>query len=93
VAELFAERLIGSICRECVDLVVFGEQHFRRVLRSYAHYYNETRTHCSLNKGAPHRVLFSGSGASCLMRSSAAYITNTSESKFSGRTGTSTGPI
>jgi hypothetical protein len=33
----FAERLIGSIRRECVDhLVVFGEQHLRRVLRAYA---------------------------------------------------------
>ena len=33
----FAERLIGSIRRECVDhLVVFGEQHLRRVLRSRA---------------------------------------------------------
>jgi transposase InsO family protein len=50
----FAERLIGSIRRECVDhLVVFGEQHLHRVLRAYAHYYNETRTHRSLNKDAP----------------------------------------
>jgi transposase InsO family protein len=50
----FAERLIGSIRRECVDhLVVFGEQHLRRVLRSYALYYNEARTHRSLNKDAP----------------------------------------
>jgi transposase InsO family protein len=50
----FAERLIGSIRRECVDhLVVFGEQHLRRVLRSYAVYYNEARTHRSLNKDAP----------------------------------------
>ncbi len=50
----FAERLIGSIRRECVDhLVVFGEQHLRRVLRSYAEYCNETRTHRSLNKDAP----------------------------------------
>jgi hypothetical protein len=37
----FAERLIGSIRRERVDhLVVFGEQHFRRVLRFFAGYYN-----------------------------------------------------
>ena len=37
----FAERLIGSIRRECVDHVVaLGEQHLRRVLRSYARYYN-----------------------------------------------------
>jgi len=50
----FAERLIGSIRRECVDhIVALGEQHLRRILRSYAHYYNETRTHRSLNKDAP----------------------------------------
>ena len=50
----FAERLIGSIRRECVDHVVaLGEEHLRRVLRSYASYYNETRTHRSLNKDAP----------------------------------------
>jgi transposase InsO family protein len=50
----FAERLIGSIRRECVDhLVVFGKHHLRRILRSYALYYNETRTHRSLEKDAP----------------------------------------
>ena len=50
----FAERLIGPIRRECVDhLVVFGEQHLRRALRSYARYYNEAQTHRSLNKDAP----------------------------------------
>ncbi len=50
----FAERLIGSIRRECVDhIIVFGEQHLRRILRCYARYYNEARTHCSLNKDAP----------------------------------------
>jgi transposase InsO family protein len=50
----FAERLIGSIRRECVDhIVVLGEAHLRRVLKSYARYYNETRTHRSLDKDAP----------------------------------------
>ena len=50
----FAERLIGSIRRERVDhLIVFGERHLRRILRCYAHYYNEVRTHRSLNKDAP----------------------------------------
>jgi len=50
----FAERLIGSIRRECVEhLMVFGEQHLRRVLSSYAIYYNDIRTHRSLNKDAP----------------------------------------
>jgi transposase InsO family protein len=55
----FVERLIGSIRRECVDHVVaLGEQHLRRVLKSYATYYNELRTHRSLNKDAPsHRAI------------------------------------
>ena len=50
----FAERLIGSIRRECVDhIVVLGEAHLRRILRTYARYYNDIRTHWSLNKDAP----------------------------------------
>jgi transposase InsO family protein len=49
-----AERLIGSIRRECVDhIIVLGEMHLRRVLKSYADYYNSVRTHQSLNKDAP----------------------------------------
>src|SRR5246127_2497742 len=45
----FADRLIGSIRRECVDhIIVLGEMHLRRVLKSYADYYadyyNGTRT-------------------------------------------------
>ena len=50
----FAERLIGSIRRECVDhIVVLGEAHLRRILTKYAAYYNELRTHRSLGKDAP----------------------------------------
>jgi transposase InsO family protein len=50
----FAERLIGSIRRECVDhLIVLGEAHLRRVLQAYARYYNNIRTHWSLAKDAP----------------------------------------
>jgi transposase InsO family protein len=50
----FAERLIGSIRRECLDhLVVLGEAQLRRILRSYADYYNSVRTHRSLGKDAP----------------------------------------
>jgi transposase InsO family protein len=50
----FAERLIGSIRRECLDhIIVFGEAHLRRALRSYACYYNDIRTHRSLDKDAP----------------------------------------
>ena len=50
----FAERLIGSIRRECVDhFVVWGETHLRRILRTYARYYNDIRTQWSLDKDAP----------------------------------------
>src|SRR5450759_223079 len=50
----FAERLIGSIRRECLDHVVaLGEAHLRRILQSYADYYNSVRTHRSLHKDTP----------------------------------------
>jgi transposase InsO family protein len=51
----YAERLIGSIRRECLDhVVVFGERHLRRLLLSYMKYYNgAARTHLSLEKDAP----------------------------------------
>jgi len=50
----FAERLIGSIRRECLDhIIVLGEAHLRRILKSYARYYDETRTHLALDKDAP----------------------------------------
>src|SRR5207245_381226 len=54
----FAERLIGSIRRECTDHVVaLGEGHLCRVLHSYACYYNVSRIHRALNKDAPiHRA-------------------------------------
>jgi transposase InsO family protein len=48
----FAERLIGSIRRECLDhIIVLGEAHLRRGLKSYACHYNETRTHLALEQG------------------------------------------
>jgi transposase InsO family protein len=57
----FAERLIGSIRRECVDhFIVLGEAHLHRILRCYARYYNDVRTHRSLDKDAPVSRPFSG---------------------------------
>ena len=50
----FVERLIGSIRRECLDhIIVLDKMHLRRILKSYADYYNSVRTHRSLNKDAP----------------------------------------
>lgn len=50
----FAERLVGSIRRECLDhVIVLGEKHLRRILKSYFAYYLSSRTHLSLAKDAP----------------------------------------
>lgn len=49
-----AERFLSSIHRECLDdIVVLGEAHLRQVLAAYACYYNECRTHLSLDKDSP----------------------------------------
>ena len=43
----YAERLIGSIRRECVDyIIVLGERHLRHVLTSYMEYYNGYASIC-----------------------------------------------
>jgi transposase InsO family protein len=54
-----AERLIGTLRRECLDqVVIFSEMHLRRVLSAYASYYNQARTHLALQKDAPlHRIV------------------------------------
>jgi len=50
----YVERLIGSICRECLDhIIVFNECHLRRILSSYLRYYLGARTHLSLDKQCP----------------------------------------
>ena len=50
----YAERLIGSIRRECLDhFIVLGEAHLRRILKAYISYYDGMRTHLSLKKDAP----------------------------------------
>jgi putative transposase len=50
----YVERLIGSIRRECLDhVIVLGENHLRRIMRSYIAYYHRSRTHLSLCKDAP----------------------------------------
>ena len=50
----FAERIIGTIRRECVDHVIaLGERHLRQILKSYAKYYNSASTHRSLGMDAP----------------------------------------
>jgi transposase InsO family protein len=61
----FAERLIGSIRRECLDhIIVLGEVHLRGILKTYAHYYNRASEHPSGYASANRRH-------SCLCRQSA----------------------
>jgi transposase InsO family protein len=49
-----AERMIGTLRRECLDhVVIFGEVHLRQILSAYTAYYNQTRTHLALDKDTP----------------------------------------
>jgi transposase InsO family protein len=51
-----AERLIGTLRRECLDqMMIFSEAHLRRILSAYVAYYNQTRPHLALHKDAPLR--------------------------------------
>jgi putative transposase len=50
----YVERLIGSLRRDCLDhVIVLGEGHLRKTLKSYLEYYHRSRTHLALNKDAP----------------------------------------
>jgi putative transposase len=50
----YAERLIGSIRRECLDhVIIANERGLRCVLHAYVEYYLRSRTHLSLDKDAP----------------------------------------
>ena len=57
--EALAERLIGSIRRECLDhAIVLSENHLTQLLRSYVAYYHRWRTHLSLEMDCPkHRAV------------------------------------
>jgi putative transposase len=50
----YAERVIGTLRRECLDhVVVLSESHLRRIMRRYLNYYHGARTHLALEKDAP----------------------------------------
>jgi transposase InsO family protein len=50
----FAERLIGSIRRDCLDhVVILNRRHLTRLLKKYFAYYHRSRTHLALSKDAP----------------------------------------
>ena len=50
----YAQRLIGSIRRECLNhYVILNARHLKRTLSYYFRYYHESRTHLSLAKQCP----------------------------------------
>jgi transposase InsO family protein len=50
----YAERVIGSIRRECLDhVIVTNETGLSRILTQYLAYYHQWRTHLSLAKDSP----------------------------------------
>ena len=50
----YAERLVGSIRRECLDhVIVWNRRSLRRTLHSYFAYHPRSRTHLALGKDAP----------------------------------------
>lgn len=49
-----AERVIGTLRRECLDqLIVFGQSHAQRLLDEFADHHNAQRPHQSLNGERP----------------------------------------
>jgi putative transposase len=60
----YAERVIGSIRRECLDhVIVINQAHLRRVLTTYSRYYHRSRTHLGLQKDAPEPRFVSATSA------------------------------
>jgi len=83
----FVERLTGSIRRECVDLIiVLSEAHLRRILKSYARYYNETRRAWPGIRTRPFLARFGEPVWSGHLPSWADFITATPRLKFSATT-------
>jgi len=53
-----AERFVGSVRRELLDhVIVFGEDHLRRLLREYVDYYNAERVHTSISDAPEGRAV------------------------------------
>jgi putative transposase len=77
----YAERVIGSIRRECLDdVIVFGEAHLRRLLSAHVAYYHRSRTHLGLGKDTPdgRPIQPTSAGKVIVVPESVVFITDTS---------------
>ena len=84
----FAERLIGSIRRECVDhIIVLGEMHLRQILQSYARYYRTSERIDHWTKMRRSLARFSRQEASNRIPSLVDFITITPGFRLSVHTG------
>lgn len=55
-ANAFAERFVGTVRRECLDLtLILGRRHLEQILTEYLVHYNEHRPHRALDQRAPQR--------------------------------------
>jgi putative transposase len=53
-ANAFVERFVGTLRRECLDhLLIYGDQHLRKVLAQYARHYNGHRPHQARHQTPP----------------------------------------
>ncbi len=78
-----AERLIGTLRRECLDhMVIFSEMQLRRILSAYAAYYNQTRTHLAYRKMHRYNGPSNALVESPLFPIWPGYVTNTSGYDF-----------
>ena len=78
----YAERLIGTIRRECLDhFVILNAKHLRRVLALYFGYYHASRTHLGLASNARFRARYQALEGLSKSRSSAVSITGINGSR------------
>jgi hypothetical protein len=84
----YSERLIGTLRRDCLDhVLIFGARHLRRILTEYSPYYNESRTHLSLDKDAPLRRAVQRCGPIVAAPILSGLHHRYARIRFSGRTG------
>jgi len=49
-----AERVIGTLRRECLDhMIILNEKHLYHILKDYMDYYHNCRIHLSLDRNSP----------------------------------------